>query len=148
MTDAQENIPAPQPEEKENPRLPEKDEIEGRPGGCKQEKEQGQDVPDSLKAGDSSDLFRMGRKTKGRHFTLYLLPAVKGKPQLVISVSKKTGKATDRNRMKRIIREGYKMSFKDKVKTTRAAVVVKENIARLKSPAIAAELRELAGLDA
>ena len=59
---------------------------------------------------DFKILFSKGKIVYGKNITLYFMKNKKTINGLGIAVSKKSGKAVDRNRIKRLIRENYKIS--------------------------------------
>lgn len=54
-------------------------------------------------------VYRQGRRLHGKGFSLIFTPNAMEYNRLGISVQKKTGRAVDRNRIKRIIRESFRL---------------------------------------
>ncbi len=61
-------------------------------------------------------LFSKGKIAYGRNLTMYVLKNKLEINKLGIAVGKKSGRAVDRNRIKRLIRENYKLS-EDNIKS-------------------------------
>ena len=59
--------------------------------------------------GDFRRVFRQGRIWKGEPFTLHVLSRA-GESQIGIVISRKWGNAVQRNRMKRLLREAFRMN--------------------------------------
>jgi ribonuclease P protein component len=61
---------------------------------------------------DFDDVYRHGRSTSTRFFTLYIFPreGSNGDPRLGLAVPKSIGTAVTRNRLKRMVREVWRMS--------------------------------------
>ncbi len=54
-------------------------------------------------------VYRKGKKTYHEHFVLYYLPNRLGINRLGLKVGKKVAKATKRNRIRRLLKESYRL---------------------------------------
>ncbi len=61
------------------------------------------------KKGEFDRVYRQGRRLHGKGFSLIFAANAMEYNRLGISVQKKTGRAVDRNRIKRIIREAFRL---------------------------------------
>ncbi len=89
-------------------------------------------------------LQRRGIRYQTPHFVLYagrLGDDAGGRPRLGITVSRRVGKAVVRNRIRRRIRECFRLKLREQVPAGTAIVVIaRAGAGALKSPAINAEL--------
>jgi len=83
-------------------------------------------------------LFREGRKLEGRLFSFRVLKKEDPTPRLLVVVGKKVGKAVVRNRVKRGIREGFRLN-KDLFRHLDLAVIARPEAASLRPGEIAKE---------
>ncbi|SPD76170.1 Ribonuclease P protein component [uncultured Desulfobacterium sp.] len=63
-----------------------------------------------LKRADFVNLNRSGKRLYTKHFTLILKPNGQGVTRLGVTVGKKFGNAVRRNRLKRLVREYYRLN--------------------------------------
>lgn len=64
-----------------------------------------------LKPGDFSRVRKTGKRVSTRSLTLYILPNESGKARLGLSVSSRVGNAVTRNRIKRLLREAFRLNY-------------------------------------
>jgi ribonuclease P protein component len=89
-------------------------------------------------------LQRRGIRYQTPHFVLYaarLGDGIDDRPRLGITVSRRVGKAVVRNRIRRRIRECFRLKLREQIPAgTSMVVIARSGAGQLKSPAINAEL--------
>ncbi len=112
------DISSAQKETEEDARLPRENEHCRRPFGDQEEKEERAEKTGRLKRtalhsltrkGDFTAVFEQGRKFPSQHLVLYALPNSLGHCRVGLAVSRKVGNAVTRNRVKRRIREIFRL---------------------------------------
>lgn len=122
---AEENISTKQPPPREKARLQGQNGDKERPRSIKAPPREGPQTPDSspllsfslpkearlLKRADFLRVYEHGTRFEGRFMTVFILPAKQGLHRAGITATKKAiGKAHDRNRAKRLLRESFRLS--------------------------------------
>ncbi len=79
-------------------------------------------------------VYRQGKRLHGKGFSLIYAAGSAGWNRLGISVRKKTGRAVDRNRIKRIIREAFRLHRESFPQKSDIVVTVRPGFS-LRSPA-------------
>jgi len=119
----QENVPTQYHQAQADPRLPGPDENPGRSGHHQASSGPGPQATDRLtmrsfalprnsrltKTGEFDRVYARGRRLHGPGFSLIYAANALGHNRLGISIRKKTGNAVRRNRIKRIIREAFRL---------------------------------------
>jgi len=103
------DISSTQQEKKESPRIPRQDEDQRRKSHYTEKKGQGtQTVGRLRRAAEFREVFSLGRKYDGKHFSLIVRKNSSDHFRIGLAVSKKIGKAVTRNRVRRIYREALR----------------------------------------
>jgi len=85
-----------------------------------------------IRRGDEADKPLRGRRLFSSYFILYVYPASTKKRRLGIAISKKLGKAVIRNRMKRLLREAFRLHREALREGADLTLLVKKDFSSLK----------------
>lgn len=125
---AEENISAEQPPPREKARIQGKDGDKERKGRAKTPPGKGAQTPDAaallnfglpkearlLKRAEFLRVYEQGTRIEGRFMTVFFLPSKHGLHRVGVTATRKAiGKAHDRNRAKRLLRETFRLSRKE-----------------------------------
>ena len=92
---------------------------------------------------DFVNLNRLGKRYHAAHFTIIFMENGLGRRRLGITASKKTGNAVQRNRLKRHVREFYRLHKDLFPQGCDVVIVAKEGAGDLNSRGIREELGDL-----
>ena len=88
-------------------------------------------------------IYQGGIRVHSNNFTVILNPNPSGKKRLGVAVSKKVGNAVKRNRIKRLLREFFRLN-KDRLPDSKDMVIIaKKDVSLLKYQDVCLELADL-----
>lgn len=79
------------------------------------------------KSADYKKLFDIGEKYHSKHLIVFTLQKNDGPTRLGLTVSRKVGGAVIRNKIKRRLREIFRLNLNSKLKNTDVMILVKKN---------------------
>ncbi|MCK4534797.1 MAG: ribonuclease P protein component [Syntrophobacterales bacterium] len=92
---------------------------------------------------DYLKIYQRGVRVHSSNFTVILNPNPSGEKRLGVTVSKKVGNAVKRNRIKRLLREFFRLN-KDRLPDSRDVVIIaKKDASSLKYQDVCLELADL-----
>jgi ribonuclease P protein component len=92
---------------------------------------------------DYLNIYKRGRRIHSDNFTVILSPNPSGEKRLGIAVSKKVGNAVKRNRIKRLLREFFRLN-KDQLPDSKDMVIIaKKDVSPLKYRDVCLELADI-----
>ena len=96
-----------------------------------------------LKRSEFLELSRFGRKLQNECFIVFFKPGRLDRPRLGITVTRKVGKAAKRNRIKRLVREYFRLNRQQLKKNWDINIVAKQKAADLSSEKVFSFLQDL-----
>ena len=95
-----------------------------------------------IRAGEFETIFKTGRKAVGELLVLIHAPREKDTVFAVIA-SRKIGKAVQRNRAKRLLREAFRIHGNELTRAGAFILIARRGILQKKTPQVAQELEKL-----
>ena len=96
-----------------------------------------------LKRSEFLEITRSGRKLQNDCFIAFFKPGRFDRPRLGITVTRKVGKAAQRNRIKRLIREHFRLNRQHLTKNWDLNIVAKKKAVDLSSEKVDSFLQDL-----
>ena len=117
------NVPAEQPQEKEDSRVPGQDEVRRRAESLEASPQPWAQAPRGLnrdrratlpsasrlrKRREYLESYQEGERVPGGRLVLFVRPNEHGRPRLGVTVTRRVGKSAVRNRLRRLVRESFR----------------------------------------
>ena len=96
-----------------------------------------------LKRSEFLELTRSGRKLQNDCFIAFFRPGRCDRPRLGITVTRKVGKAAQRNQIKRLVREYFRLNRQHLIQNWDINIVAKKKAADLSSEKVDSFLQDL-----
>ena len=96
-----------------------------------------------LKRSEFLEITRFGRKLQNDCFIAFFIPGRFDSPRLGITITRKVGKAAQRNRIKRLIREHFRLNRQHLNQNWDINIVAKKKAADLSSEKVNSFLQDL-----
>jgi len=96
-----------------------------------------------LKRSEFHELIRSGRKLENECLIAFIKPGRFNRPRLGITVTRKVGKAAQRNRIKRLIREYFRLNRQHFSQDWDISIIAKKKAVDLSSAKVFAFLQDL-----
>lgn len=76
------------------------------------------------KDADFRKVYKRGKSVANRHLVMYTLPNKTQKSRIGISISKKVGNAVTRNRLRRLVKEAFRLNIDPNIKPGYDIVII------------------------
>jgi ribonuclease P protein component len=96
-----------------------------------------------LKRSEFLELAGSGRKLQNEYVIVFFAPGRSDRPRLGITITRKVGRAAQRNRIKRLIREYFRLNRQHLKQNWDINIVAKKEAADLSSEKVFSALQEL-----
>jgi ribonuclease P protein component len=96
-----------------------------------------------LKRSEFQELTRFGRKLENDCLIAFIQPGRLNRPRLGITITRKVGKAAQRNRIKRLIREYFRLNRQHLNQNWDINIIAKKKAVDLSSEKVFASLQDL-----
>lgn len=89
------------------------------------------------------NVYRLGKSFANRHLVLYVLPGRGGARRVGFAAGKRLGVAVVRNRVKRLLREAYRLNQHRLIDGVDLLIVGRQGVVKEKLPAVTAAFMQL-----